>query len=1016
MFMVLLIISIVPALAVGWMTHGLMLEHLKSDRMTEVGLVADAKHDLLVRVLSRENARAKSFLESLTEQCAGKSTKIDLLCATKLLKSYLHAEGAQGLSLLGKNGSNLSIGIVPSQQAIERPFQEGQLAMFVGNRPDHNHSYYLLATDEGSDYRLAVSYPSTIIDSIFFPYPEELGATGETFLADGEGYFVTQHKFSSTQGHVKPITAPPMRTCLSGQSGEVLDTDYRDAEIIHGFRFIPEFGSACIMAHITQEEAFAPLRALEKRLMIALLMLGGMLVIATVYLTNRIVRPVSNLTAVVRRIAEGDYLAKAEEAGSSELAELGATFNSMTTKLRESRQLLDSIVEHIPVMVFVKRASDLRIELLNRTWRRLTGYSNQDFLGKCDYDLWSKEQADKFTADDRKVLASHEVMEIPEESLTRANGEAVYLKSWKVALRDEADEPTHLLGISIDITERKRAEESLRIAATAFETHEAIMITDASGSIIRVNQAFQVMTGYSAEEVMGKNPRILSSGRQDKEFYADMWQQLKENGTWSGEIWDKRKSGQIYPKWQTITSVKNDAGKITEYVAVSSDITSRKQAEEEIRTLAFYDSLTGFPNRRLLMDRLRSALSVSARSHLYGAVLFLDMDKFKTLNDTLGHDYGDLLLIEVSVRTQSCVREMDSVARLGGDEFVVLIEELDEHAEVASQKAALIAEKIRAALTAPYHLKGSEYHSSPSIGVSLYLGNTNSADELLKYADMAMYQAKDSGRNAVCFFDPAMQAAVETRSALESDLRRAVADEQLRLYYQIQMDNDHRPIGAEALVRWIHPTRGMVSPAQFIPIAEDSSLILDIGGWVLETACQQLAIWAKNEHTHHLMLAVNVSAKQFKQVDFVETISTLLSEYEVDASLLKLELTESVVLNDVTDVVQKMHALKALGVRLSLDDFGTGYSSLSYLKKLPLDQIKIDQGFVRDIATDPSDAVMVQTIISMAQNFRLNVIAEGVETQAQLDFLKLNGCMAYQGYFFSKPVPIAQFEELLQHD
>lgn len=566
-----------------------------------------------------------------------------------------------------------------------------------------------------------------------------------------------------------------------------------------------------------------------------------------------------------------------------------------------------------------------------------------------------------------------------------------------------------------EITERKRAAERLRVAAATFETHDAIMITDTNGNVIRVNQAFQDITGYSAEEMIGKNPRTLSSGRHDSAFYAEMWHQLQRCGQWRGEIWDKRKSGQIYPKWMTITAVKDNAGRVTEYVSIASDITNRKQAEAEIHNLAFYDALTGLPNRRLLMDRLRTALSVSARNLHYGAVLFLDMDNFKAVNDTLGHDYGDLMLIEVAERIRSCIREADSIARLGGDEFVVLLEMLDERAEHASQKVAVIAEKIRMSLSEVYRLKDRECHSSPSIGVCLYRGVEESADGLLKQADMAMYQAKDSGRNMVSFFDPAMQISVEARSALEADLRHAVADGQLTLHYQIQVGSDGRTLGAEALVRWMHPVRGMVSPAQFIPIAEDSSLILDIGAWVLDTACRQLGRWRTNERTRHLTLAVNVSAKQFRQPDFVEKTAIVLRKHGVEATRLKLELTESVVLNDVNDVVAKMHALNALGVRLSLDDFGTGYSSLSYLKKLPLEQIKIDQSFVRDIVTDPNDAVMVKSIISMAHNFNLHVIAEGVETEAQLDFLKQNGCMAYQGYLFSRPVPIDEYEALLGH-
>lgn len=458
----------------------------------------------------------------------------------------------------------------------------------------------------------------------------------------------------------------------------------------------------------------------------------------------------------------------------------------------------------------------------------------------------------------------------------------------------------------------------------------------------------------------------------------------------------------------------DEKGRVTHLSGAHIDITERKKNEEAIHALAFFDALTRLPNRRLLLDRLRAALSSSADSNHYGAVLFLDLDQFKTINDTLGYDYGDMLLVEVAERIRLCARDADTVARLGGDEFVILLEELDEHAEEASRKAALIAEKIRVGLTQSYQLLGSQQYSSTSIGVCLYRGNEESVDALLKHADMAMYQAKDAGRNAVRFFDPAMQLAVETRAALAADMRNAVPEHQLHLLYQVQVDSERRAIGAEALVRWVHPSRGMVSPMQFIPVAEESSLILDIGGWVLDTGCRQLRDWAKSDLTSHLTLAVNVSAQQFKQHDFVEKVAALLRLHEIGASRLKLELTESVVLSNVTDVITKMHALKALGVRLSLDDFGTGYSSLSYLKQLPLDQIKIDQSFVRDMTTDPNDAVMVKTIIGLAKNFRLNVIAEGVETAAQLALLKEQGCVTYQGYLFSKPVPIEQFEALLK--
>ena len=533
---------------------------------------------------------------------------------------------------------------------------------------------------------------------------------------------------------------------------------------------------------------------------------------------------------------------------------------------------------------------------------------------------------------------------------------------------------------------------------------------DSSGRFLMWNRNLESVLHYSSEEIARSHPLEFFEGT-DRVLIEENIRKGFEAGETSVEAVLVARNGTKTPYFFTVRRIDRNGEPVL--VGFGVDIAERKLAEEEIYSLAYYDALTKLPNRRLLQDRFGLALAVSERSGSYGVVLFLDLDKFKTLNDTLGHGYGDLLLIEVAGRIKSCVRGMDTVARMGGDEFVVLIEEVSSDAEEATQKAAHIAEKIRSALAQPYFLDGHEQHSSPSIGVCLYRGRAEAVESLLKHADMAMYQAKESGRNTVCFFDPVMQQAVEGRAALEADLRRAVSLQQLRLYYQIQLDNEHRPLGAEALLRWIHPTRGMVSPAQFIPLAEETMLILEIGHWVLESACRQLMLWEQHARTRDLTIAINVSAQQFAMPDFVGQVAAVLRKHRVDPARLKLELTESVVLDDVQGTVEVMHALKGLGVGLSMDDFGTGYSSLSYLKLLPLDQLKIDQSFVRDITSDPNDAVLVKTIIDMARNFRLNVIAEGVETEAQLAFLKQHGCMAYQGYLFSKPVPLEEFEALL---
>jgi diguanylate cyclase (GGDEF)-like protein/PAS domain S-box-containing protein len=567
-----------------------------------------------------------------------------------------------------------------------------------------------------------------------------------------------------------------------------------------------------------------------------------------------------------------------------------------------------------------------------------------------------------------------------------------------------------------DITLRKEAETQLRIAAIAFESQEGMIITDADGVILRVNRAFTENTGYTAEDAVGQTPQLLSSGRHDSVFYKTMWESIQRDGVWQGEIWDRRKNGEVYPKWLTISAVRGRDGAVTHYVGTHIDITQRKAAEEQLHKLAFYDALTQLPNRRLLLERLGHALAGSVRNQRQGAIMFLDLDNFKTLNDTQGHDVGDCLLIEAAQRLQSSVRQGDTVARLGGDEFVVMLEALDGDGLVAAQVEG-VAEKILAALEHPYRLELStapgntiDYRCTASIGVTLFGAEAVHVDELLKQADLAMYQAKDAGRNTIRFFDPDMQATITQRVALETDLREAVQQGQFLLHYQPQLVGEgNRLTGAEALVRWQHPRRGMVSPADFIPLAE--GLILPLGLWVLETACAQLASWATEPRMAHLALAVNVSAQQFRQGDFVDQVLAVLAATGANPQRLKLELTESLLVNNVEDIITKMTLLKAKGVGFSLDDFGTGYSSLSYLKRLPLDQLKIDQSFVRDVLTDPNDAAIAKMIIALAESLGLAVIAEGVETEAQRHFLARHGCHAYQGYLFSRPLPPEVFEE-----
>jgi diguanylate cyclase (GGDEF)-like protein/PAS domain S-box-containing protein len=603
-----------------------------------------------------------------------------------------------------------------------------------------------------------------------------------------------------------------------------------------------------------------------------------------------------------------------------------------------------------------------------------------------------------------KTLLNTERTGKEEFQMVRRDGTLFWGGVTAVAAKDEIDRPI-LRIVLTDKTENRQNQEELRVAAIAFESQEGMFITDADTRIIRVNQAFTKICGYQADEVVGERPGMFSSGSHDQSFYKGIWDSIWLTGSWQGEIWNRRKNGEVFPQWLTITVVRNEIGRPTHYVGTFSDISARKIAEDQIKNLVYYDPLTNLPNRRLLMERLAQALASGARHPRKGALLFIDLDNFKTLNDTLGHYQGDLLLEQVALRLCICVREGDTVARLGGDEFVVMLENLGETLLEAATQAEAVGEKILLTLNQPYQLDTCQYHCGSSIGVTLFgIDPQEGIDEPLKRADLAMYQAKAAGRNVLCFFDPEMQAVVTSRAAMEVGLREAIKENQLLLHYQAQVDTNGNLTGAEALVRWQHPQDGLVGPAEFIPMAEESSLILLIGAWVLEAACAQLAAWGADPAMAHLTLAVNVSPRQFRQADFVQQVMKVLTSTGANPQRLKLELTEGVLIKNVEDVIEKMCALKAIGVVFSLDDFGTGYSSLSYLKRLPLDQLKIDQSFVRDLLTEPNDAAIARAIMALSQTLDLHVIAEGVETNSQRNFLASIGCDAYQGFYFGSPV------------
>ncbi len=700
--------------------------------------------------------------------------------------------------------------------------------------------------------------------------------------------------------------------------------------------------------------------------------------------------------------------------GEKEPHKVVTSFTDITmSKQAESNLRIAAIAFESQEGMMVTDANEV-IQRINKAFTESTGYTSEDVAGQTPRLLRSDRQDAEFYRSMRETLRLNGKWE--GEIWNRHKDGANY-PTWLTisAVKGENNGiVTHYVGSLLDISERKRYESLIleneqRLVDILNVSPIAVRIARKHGrEVVFYNRSYADL--IKNVHAMGDDPKRYYVHIED---YEEVLTEL-ENGKSVINRQIELKIPDNMTVWTLASYMPIQYKGENAVLGWFYDITSLKAAEEKIRQLAFHDPLTRLPNRQLLLDRLQQALASSTRSGRNGALLFIDLDNFKSLNDTLGHIMGDLLLRQVAQRLTACVREGDTVARLGGDEFVVMLEDLSEKTIEAAEQTEVVGEKVLAALEQPYQLDTHEFRNSASVGATVFNGTQQETEELLKQADIAMYQAKKAGRNTIRFFDPEMQDSINLRVALEGELHKALEHQQFQLHYQIQVDNSRRPLGAEALIRWMHPERGIVSPNQFIQLAEETGLILSIGRWVLDTACAQLKLWESDEATRKLSLAVNVSARQFHQTDFVEQVQSVVQQHAINPNLLKLELTESLLLGDIKDTVITMNGLTNIGVRLSLDDFGTGYSSLQYLKLLPLDQIKIDQSFVRDIATDQNDAAIVQTIIAMAGTLGLEAIAEGVETEAQREFLELRGCQAFQGYLFSKPLPIERFEELIR--
>lgn len=651
------------------------------------------------------------------------------------------------------------------------------------------------------------------------------------------------------------------------------------------------------------------------------------------------------------------------------------------------------------------------IQWANPAFSRLTGYTLEESIEKPIRDLVNSGiQDDGFYAELWRTILDgrvwHGELINKRKDKTRCHEEMTI-----TPIRAEGKEITHFIAVKQDISKRKAYEEQLLEASAVMRhTHEGVVITDTTPSILAVNNAYEEITGYSSEEVIGKNPSIISAKREDKAFYEAMWQDIAKHGHWRGEIWNRRKNGEIFPQLLNISTVYDDNQTAVRYIGVFSDITQMKENQAQLEFMAHHDPLTGLPNRALIETLLQQELDQAHRHNHIGGVLFIDLDHFKPVNDSFGHLAGDELLRAVAKRLGARLREGDSLGRLGGDEFILLLSMLND-----PQDAAVVARDLIAALNKPFQLSGGhEVYIGGSVGISLSPQDGNTVSELMKNADAAMYLAKESGRNQFSFYTPELNADARNKLTLENELRRALQQNELTLHYQPKVDLiSGRIIGAEALSRWQQAGGNWISPAQFIPLAEKSSLILDIGNWVIEQSCRQVRHWLELG-MQDICIAINISARQFRSGNLDQQLAEAFERHGIAAQHLEIELTESMLMQEPKRAIETMHKLKQLGLKIALDDFGTGYSSLGYLSRFPIDTLKIDQSFVRGVVTDPDDAEIASAIIGLAHRMKLRVVAEGVETADQLAFMRSNHCDELQGYYFSKPLPADDFAALVR--
>lgn len=740
------------------------------------------------------------------------------------------------------------------------------------------------------------------------------------------------------------------------------------------------------------------------------ILLSLLLLVSVSYL---ITRHLTRLLAVTRQVAGGDYASRIEVPGRDEIGLLAANFNTMAAaveqrvgKLQESESRFRGIFDSVSDAIFVHDIATGRILDVNLAQCAMYECSREE-ARLADLDQFSLGEP-PYSIAEAALLLQKAVHEGPQTFEWHARTMRGKLFWAEVNLRvTQIGEHTRLLAVIRDISERKSMEDKLRQAASVFKhVDEGIMITDGESRILDVNAAFTKITGFSRDEVIGRNPGILSSGRHDAEFYAQLWRSIHENGFWRGEIWNRRKNGTLYPELLTITAMLDDHGRIYQYVGLFSDITDLKDKQHQLEHMAHYDALTRLPNRILLADRLNQAIAHSDRSETLLAVAYLDLDGFKPVNDTLGHAAGDQLLIEAARRFSVCVRAGDTVCRLGGDEFVLLVSSLKSLDECSQ-----VFNRVLDAISSPFQLGENETRISASIGITLYPLDDADPDTLLRHADQAMYLAKQAGRGRVHLFDAQQDRLVEARHEARARIEEALQLGEFVLHYQPKVNmRSGRVIGVEALIRWQHPERGMVPPGEFLPEIEETAFAVTLGRWVMETAVAQIDAWLKTGLL--LTMSINMAARHLQTPNFVDELGQLLQRYPaVPAAAVELEVLETAAIEDVVAAADIIRASRQLGVRFALDDFGTGYSSMSYFKRLEVDTLKVDQSFVKDMLGDPGDRAIVEGMISLAQVFGREVIAEGVETEEIGRALVRLGCDLAQGYGIARAMPAAELPD-----